>query len=466
MYGLAPVRSGSCAPAWRRFTVRAIAPLFRPRRPAPPRPLKGDRRASVSTMIGLAAPVLIGFMGLAIDTTYWETAKVSLQGATDQAAIAAGRAYRSETNVTTEAVSVLAAHGFVDGVNGVSVTVQNPPATGAYAGNQAAILVSVSQPQDSIFASVLKLTPPVVTARAITAPSTAGGGACVISLATSGNGISLNGTNTVNISMCNVYANSTAANAIALTNNATVTALNAYVTGGWSVNSQTQPCLNPGTTTERGLCVRKTLQTGASPVADPYATRPIPAVPGRCDSNNAAHNSSASYSPKPDGIWVFCGGLKLTGSGNTLTLAPGIYMLDRDELSINGNWTINGSGVSIFFTSSTGSNHASLKVQGNQVVNLSAPTTGIAKGIAVWMHRNAPASSTIDFGGGSTLAIVGAIYGANTAVTVSGNNGSARCTQVVARTITFNGNNSFRHECTGVGISDPPGSLPALVLVQ
>ena len=446
--------------------MRAIAPLFRRRRPASPRPLKQDRRASVSTMIGLASPVLIGFMGLAIDTTYWETAKVALQGATDQAAIAAGRAYRSETNVTTEAVSVLAAHGFVDGANGVSVTVQNPPTSGAYAGNQAAILVSVSQPQRSIFASVLNLTPPVVTARAITAPSTAGGGACVISLATSGTGISLNGTNTVNISMCNVYANSTANNAIALTNNATVTALNAYVTGGWAVNNSATPCLNAGTTSERGLCVTKALQTGASPVADPYATRAIPAVPTRCDSNNASHNSSASYSPKPDGIWVFCGGLKLTGSGNTLTLAPGIYMLDRDELSINGSWTINGTGVSIFFTSSTGNNHASLKVQGNQVVNLSAPSTGIAKGIAVWMHRNAPASSTIDFGGGSTLAIVGAIYAANTAVTVSGNNGSARCTQVVARTIAFNGNNSFRHECTGVGISDPPGSLPALVLVQ
>lgn len=428
--------------------------------------LRPGRRGSVSTMVGVSTPVLIGFLGLAIDTTSWETAKVAMQGATDQSVVAAGRAYRSDSNVTTEAISLLAAHGYVNGVNNVSVSVQNPPQVGPYAGNPAAIQVSVTQPQSSIFARVLPITPPTLRARATVAPSTSGGGACIISLATSGTGISLNGTNTVNISHCNVYANSTASNAVSLTNNATVTALNAYITGGWAVNSSAVPCLNAGTASQRGLCVTKLLQTGASPVADPYATRAIPAVPARCDSNNAAHSNSATYSAKADGMYVFCGGLKLTGSGNVLTLNPGIYILDRGQFSINGDWTINGNGVSIFFSSSTGNNYANLKVQGNQTLNLTAPAAGIAKGIAVWMHKDAGTSSTIDFGGGSSLAIIGAIYAANAAVTVSGNNGSARCTQVVARTVTFNGNNTFKHDCGGVGISDPPGSLPALVLVQ
>ena len=92
--------------------LRALpARVLPPRALAPRTRLPGDRRASVTTMIGLATPVLIGFMGLAIDTTSWETAKISLQGATDQAAVAAGRAYRSDSDVTTEALSVLAAHG-------------------------------------------------------------------------------------------------------------------------------------------------------------------------------------------------------------------------------------------------------------------------------------------------------------------------------------------------------------------
>jgi len=415
--------------------------------------LRDSRRGGVSTMLGAATPVMIGFMGLAIDTTYWESAKISMQGATDQATIAAGRAYRSDQNVTTEAVAVLAAHGLSNGLDNVVVTVAQPPTTGLYAGRTDAIHVTVSQPQPTIFSSVLGVTPPTLTTHSVAAPSTSGGGACVIALATSGVGISLNGSNTIDISKCNVYNNSVNADGTTLVGGGTITTLNAHLVGDWAGSGM--------------FNVSRVLERGASPVADPYGTRNIPPVPpGRCDATNASHNSSASYAAKTDGIFVFCGGLKLTGSGNTLTLAPGLYMFDRNEFSINGAWTINGSNVSLLFTSSTVANHATLKVQANQVVNLVAPTAGPAKGIALWMHRNAPATSDINFGGSSTLNITGAIYAANAAVTVSGSNGSSACTQVVARSIVFNGNNMLKHDCVGVGISDPPGSLPALVLVQ
>ncbi len=415
------------------------------------RKLRAARRGSVSTMIAAATPVMIGFMGLAIDSTFWESSKVSLQGATDQAAVAAGRAYRSGTNVSTEAVSMLAAHGFVHGAGSVAVVVSNPAVTGPFAGNPQSIEVVVTQPQKNIFAGVLGLTPPTLNARAVAAPAFSGGGACIIALATTGTAISMNGSNTVDISHCNVYNNSTATDATSLVGGAILTALNAYL-----ASTQVPPA---------GLVVTRTKQTGASPVADPYATRAIPAVPARCDATNADYNGSVTITAKADGMFVFCNGLKLTGSGNTITFMPGLYIIDRGTFSINGGWTMNGTGVSVLLTSSTGNNHADLKVNANQVINLTAPTTGVAKGIAWWIHRNAT-SSTLSFGGGSTLNIVGAIYAANTAVTVSGNNGSAKCTQVVAKTITFNGNNTFKHDCGGVGISDPPGSLPGLVLVQ
>lgn len=423
-----------------------------PRRRLRRRWMPADRRGGVAAMVGFAAPVMIGFLGLAIDTTYWETNKINLQGAADQAAVSAGRAYRSENDVTLEAVAVLANHGIKNGVADTTVAVSQPPATGSFAGNPQAIEVKVTQPQKSIFTAALGITPPTLTTRAVTAPAYAGGGACIIALATTGTAIAMNGTNTVDISLCNVYNNSTSASGTTLVGGAYLSALNAYLVGDWS---------GGGT-----FAVSRTLQRGASPVADPYATRAMPAVPSRCNATKAAHSSSASYVAAADGKFVFCEGLKLTGSGNTLTLGPGIYMFDRDQFSINGDWTINATNATLMFTSSTGSDHAELKVNGNQTVNITPPTTGVSKGVAVWMHRNAAASKSINFGGGSTLNIVGAIYGANADVTVSGSNGSAACTQVVARTITFNGNNTFRHECTGVGISDPPGSLPALVLVQ
>ena len=73
--------------------------------------LRRARRGSVTTVFGAATPMLIGVMGLAIDTTYWETSKVKLQSAADMAVVAAGRAYKSGENITTEAVAVLAENG-------------------------------------------------------------------------------------------------------------------------------------------------------------------------------------------------------------------------------------------------------------------------------------------------------------------------------------------------------------------
>jgi hypothetical protein len=410
------------------------------------------RSGSASIILASASAVLFGFMALAIDTAKWESTKVSLQGATDLATIAAGRAYRSDANVTTEAIAVLAAHGFRNGVDNVRVVVSQPPTSGIYAGNSSAIDVAVSQPQQTIFASVLHRTAPVLNARATTAPASSGGGGCIITLATTGTSISLNGSNVVDISKCNVYNNSSANNATSLVGGGTLKVLNAYLTGNWS---------GSGTFT-----AGRSVHLGASPVADPYATRVNPTVPSRCDATNAAYSQSVSFTAGTDGIFVFCGGLKLTGSGNTLTLGSGTYMFDRGTFSINGDWTINGSKVSIIFTSSTGSSYADLKVQGNQQVNLVAPSTGNTKGLAIWMHRSAPSTATVNFGGGSTLSITGAIYAASAGVTISGSNGSSGCTQIVARTIVFNGNNTIKHDCSGVGISDPPGSLPALVLVQ
>lgn len=419
------------------------------------RRLRAARRGSVSTVLAVATPVLIGFMGLAIDTTYWETGKVAMQGSTDMAAVAAGRALKSGSNITTEALAVLAANGYTHGVGNVSVTISQPPPVGSglYAGNPQAIHVSLTQPQRSFFSTVLGFTPPTLTATSVAAPPSAmGGGACIIALGTTGETVTINGSNMVDTQFCNFYNNSSSAGGTRLVGGGTIKVLNAYLTGNWT---------GSGT-----FITTKALHSNASPVADPYADRPLPTVPVRCDATNASHNNSASYTAKPDGFFVFCKGLKLVSNDKTLTLGPGIYVIDGDQFSINSGWTINGNNATIYLTKVAATGYATLKVNGQQIFNLVAPTTGPRRGIAVMAHPSTPASSTISFGGGSTLNITGALYAPNTELTVSGNNGSSACTQVIARSVVLNGNNTFRHECTGIGTADPPGSMPALVLVQ
>ncbi len=415
--------------------------------------LRHGRRGSVTTVVAAAAPVLIGFMGMAIDTTYWETSKVKLQGSADMAAVAAGRAYKSGANVNTETLAVLATNGFVDGANNVSVNIQQPPTSGTYAGNPHAIQVNVTQTQRSFFSSVLGVSPPTLTGKSVVAPPTAaGGGACVIALGTTGTTVSMNGSNTVETQLCNYYHNSSAANATELVGGALLTVRTAYLTGGWS---------GGGT-----LTTSKGTQSNASPVADPYADRGLPAVPTRCDANNTSLNNSATFNAKPDGYFVFCKGVKLVSNNKVLTLGPGIYVIDGADFTINAGWTINATNATIYLTKVAATSYAELKVNGNNTFNMTAPTTGPTRGIAVMMHPSSPSSNSVSFGGSSTMNITGSIYAPSTELTVSGNNGSSVCTQVVARTVVLKGNNTFKHNCAGIGIADPPGSMPALVLVQ
>jgi len=434
--------------------VRAAPIATRPRQAATLlERLRRARRGSVSTVIAVSTPVLIGFMGLAIDTTYWETAKLKMQGSADMGVVAAGRAYKSGGDITTEALAVLAANGYRDGVDGVSVTIHQPPPSGTFANNPHAIQVSVSQPQRSFFSSVLGITPPTLTASSVAAPPTAmGGGACLIALGTTGEMVTINGSNVVDTQFCNYYNNSNSSGGTRLVGGGTIKVLNAYLTGDWT---------GSGT-----LETTKAVHRNASPVADPYADRGLPEVPNRCDATNTSHNTSASYTAKSDGFFVFCKGLKLVANGNTLTLGPGIYVIDGDQFSINAGWTINATNATVYLTKNQASGYANLKVNGQIVFNAVAPTTGPTRGIAFMAHPSTPVSSAIDFGGSSTLNITGALYAPSTQITVSGSNGSSGCTQVVARSIVLNGTNTFRHECAGVGVSDPPGTLPALVLVQ
>jgi len=416
---------------------------------------RAARRGSVSTVIAAATPVLIGVMGLAIDTTYWETGKVAMQGSTDMAAIAAGRAYKSGSNITTEALAVLAANGYTNGIANVSVTVSQPPpaGSGAYAGNPHAIQVTLSQPQRSFFSNVLGFTPPTLTTTSVTAPPTAaGGGACIIALGTTGETVTINGSNMVDTQFCNFYNNSDSSGGTRLVGGGTIRVLSAYLVGDWTGSGQ--------------FVTTKAMNRPASPVADPYADRGLPAVPTRCDATNTSLNNSASYTVKADGFFVFCKGLKLVANDKTLTLGPGIYVIDGDQFSINSGWTINANGATIYLTKLAATGYATLKVNGQQIFNLVAPSTGITRGIAVMAHPNTPATSVISFGGGSTLNVTGALYAPSTEITVSGSNGSAACTQVVARSIVLNGNNTFKHDCGGIGVADPPGTMPALVLVQ
>ena len=83
---------------------------------------------------------MLGFAGLAVEIGSWMFETRAMQGVADAAAVSGADALAFGTNSAnpyafrTEATSVAAVDGWRTGA-GVTVTVNNPPTSGAYKGN-------------------------------------------------------------------------------------------------------------------------------------------------------------------------------------------------------------------------------------------------------------------------------------------------------------------------------------------
>jgi len=197
--------------------------------------LRRARRGSVSMIVAGTAPVLIGFIGFAIDIAMWESAKVGAQAAADQAALAAGLAISKGGTATTEARAISAVFGFVHGAGGTTVQVNQPPTQGAYMSNAQAVEVVITKPEGPYFSDAFRPMAPIVVARSVSAPigTAAGGGMCVMALEPSQTGLSVNGTPNLDAKSCNIYVNSTHTRAVNMQGTtSTIKGYDIYIGGG------------------------------------------------------------------------------------------------------------------------------------------------------------------------------------------------------------------------------------------
>lgn len=425
--------------ARRAGTLPEIAPRYT---------LGPDTRGGAALMFALAAPALIGAAALAIDVGSWQSQRLGMQESADMATMAGGIAVQRGANVVTEGRALAAANGFVHGANGVSVAVNNPPLTGANAGNVKAVEVVISKPGGSTFSNAFRASPPVISSRAVAVPKGLySGGMCVMALKTTGAGISIGGSTAINSDNCNIYVNSTSANAVEKSGSATMRGYAVRIAGGITSSGS-----GPGVTAVNSL------QTGVAATADPYAARTIPSFSG-CNATSASLGAGATVTAGAS-PYVFCNGLSISGSG-VVTFNPGIYIIDRGVLSITSSGTINATGgVTIILTSSTGANFATLSMSGSQTFNIRAPSAGVTAGLALWVDKRAT-SSTVVIGGSSSWNVVGAIYAPGSTLGWNGSSGSSACTQLVANRIEFSGNSGLVNNCSGVGTLNPPGSVVA-----
>jgi Putative Flp pilus-assembly TadE/G-like len=408
------------------------------------------RNQAGQVLIGTAVAmvVLAGFAGLAIDMGTLRYQKRLQQTAADGGAIAGASNLVANSGVIVGARAASSNTGFTDTDGGagcvgasvgcVSVTVNIGPATGPHAGNTKYVEVLVTAVQPTYFMKVFGIDSETVTARAV-ATNLSGGtnSGCLYTLGLPNaaiEGININGSVVVNAKSCGIVDNgnyNTKGNALQVTAATFAVAGDKAVTGsGGSVTCVESPTSCP--------------TLGTPTVTDPLAKLTPPCSPctgGTAISIDGNGNFSGTgvtyanntYTISPGTYTAI--GISGTGGGNTVVFSPGLYIIDGSAgITIPGNATITGDGVTFYFT-----NSGTINETGNPTMHLTAPdSTGQYPGILFYQD---PADTTGPTLGGNTGSFYdGVLYFPKAQITFFGNNNSVSVAMVVADALAFSGN--------------------------
>lgn len=446
-------------------------------------------QALAFTAVGLV--VLLGFVGLGIDMGMMRYQKRLQQTAADSAAIA-GATNLTYGGVQTGGQNAASTNGFTDASGNdatactdaaasgmVCVQINNPPLAvtvngvaipaGAHAGNANYVEAIVSAVQPTYFMRIFGIDRQTITARAV-ATNLSGGTngdttGCLYTLgppSSSIEGVNINGSATLNAPTCGIVDNG---NYNTKGNSLVVNAATFGVSGDGNISG-------PGgsVTCSGGATTCPTYNTPAT--SDPLSSMTPPCsfpctLPGNSVSINGNGNFTGTGVTYSNGVYTVSPGtyssfsISGTGSGNNVVFSPGTYIFDgntgtnADILTIPGNATISGNGVTFYFT-----NNATIQTNGTPTMNLSAPSSGAYQGILMWQDKNdtnvGPAPQGPTLGGNSGSTYSGILYFPSDQLTFYGNNQSYSVGVVVSDSLALSGTPYV----TFSGAAGVPGGLP------
>jgi Flp pilus assembly protein TadG len=407
--------------------------------------LRKDAGGHVLLLAGAGTVALVGGAGLGVDTVQWYLWKRQLQQAVDSSALAGGQALSQGRSFTTAATSELNRNRDNNISAGLAVVaMNNPPATGAFAGDTNAVEVIASTTLGLPFSSLFINVSPTIEARAVATIQT-DGEFCLFSLAPTGTGINISGTANVALG-CGINANSGDLYAIDFDGGGHLSGSPIAAHGGIDYTA---------TNVDAGTQIQSYGPIQNDPLAGLYSMSDIPSSASTCDVNNLTINPSDSLtlSPDPDGYLRLCNGLTVRGN---LTLNPGVYIIDRGQFRVNSSASIYGEGVTIILTGSAPGNVATVDMQGGAHVELRAPTAAEDPGFVAtdWygmlMYQDPLANSnnSSKLAGDSTSDYDGIVYMPKADLTLTGSSGmSAQCLKLVTYRIGISGEATIGNSC-------------------
>jgi len=415
---------------------------------------KSGETGQAVLMVTLSLVMILGVLGLVVDIGWAYFRKEAAQAAAESAAMAAIRAavvYSSGGTTCAQTQSLCQssytcphplpapgsitnnlqngclyaqANGFTRTDGGRQNVVMSGgdnstnPISGLTVTYWARATVTENIPQ--LFSVVLKNTQATVNAEATAGYfASASSGGCIYVLGNTGTDIAFSGTPTVQ-SGCGIYVNSTGPSAVLWSGSPTI-----HTTGGG-----TNIAATPSNACTPSGCsiISPAPNYQATPATDPFSSLQAP-TPGSCADPGGSLVVTTTTSISQG---TYCHQIIVSGTGITLTLNPGLYILENG-ISGGGSPTISGSGVTLYLKS------GGITMSGTPTYILSAPSTGTYKGITLFEDKND--SSAVALSGTSSInSVTGVIYMPSATLTYSGGSGtSGRMAALVVRSVVFSG---------------------------
>ena len=423
-------------------------------------------RGSVLVLTAVLMLVLVGVLGLSIDTAYLYRSEESLQATADAAALAGAQDVLTSVSLARSQAAAIAA---ANTVNGAAVQLASNPSNSASGdivlgvfntanGTFTPTLTSpnavevcarftassVNGPVNLIFGPAFGVNTANIqrTAIAINGVSAASAAGVIVLNPTASPSMSLVGNAGLSVISGNVQVNSSGAAALTMTGNATMSAADINVVGGKSFNGHG--------------AVTGTVKTGAPVINDPLAGLPAPtegAEPG-----DRLGGGQYAEDPQP---WILFRRHHRVGK-SLRDAQSGHLHSGRGRHQRDGQWLPHGQRRHAVRhgdrAGEPGRQRHHRDHGANPAVNNFAGATTY-QGIAIFQdHADTQASLVA---GNGSMSINGAIYAPSSVLTVAGNGGMIG-SQMVVNELQVNGNGSATVNHASTNLPPEPG-LPYLV---
>jgi Flp pilus assembly protein TadG len=371
------------------------------------------RTGSVTALVALGLPVLIGVAALGLDASLIYLQRRQAQSIADGAAMAgAYELYLSSSN-TSGASS--AATAFASNRGATNTTVSIPPTSGLFSSKSNYIEVTLSITHPRMFSALWGSGTMTATATSIAR----GGGtlpystSSVILLDSSSSG-----------SLTVAGGSQLKSSAAIQVNSSSTTAVN--VNNGAQINASLN--IVGGDTVTGGSQINGTVTTGVSAVSDPLASVSTPSVPTATTTPLSNYQGWGSFTMQPG---LYTGNVSL-GNGGTFTMQPGLYYIQGGSFTVANGATLTGSGVTIYIDNGGGS----ISFQGGTSTTLTPQTSGTYAGMVYFQNRSSSAAP--QFGNGSSVSMKGTFYAAGASLTFNGGTSySQMSSQMVVKDINI-----------------------------